>query len=96
MGEVSRVKEEEEEEEEDEEMFKNSLLETRQPFRCQRCGGQLLHCDDEFSCLQCSAPHTKDGELAIYTVQEFYLKRGLSRSRANKRNIDNRYIRMYR
>ena len=54
-------------------MNKNLLLETRRPLSCQRCKGQLLRSDDEISCLQCGAPHTKEGKLATYSVEEFIL-----------------------
>ncbi|MFC1873825.1 hypothetical protein ACFLYX_00825 [Chloroflexota bacterium] len=66
-------------------MFKNTLLEVKRSSRCQRCGGQLIRYDDEISCLQCSAPHTRDGKLAIYSVREFYYKHGLRDSALDKR-----------
>ncbi len=54
-------------------MFKNSLLETRQPLGCQRCGGQLIRSGDEIGCLQCGASHTEEGKLTTYAAQELGL-----------------------
>ncbi|MBA7486908.1 hypothetical protein ES707_22470 [subsurface metagenome] len=65
-------------------MYNNLLLETRQPLSCQRCSGQLLRSDDEISCLQCGAPHTKEGKLAIYSVQEFILMQNVLSGISNK------------
>jgi len=45
-------------------MVMNSLSETGQLSRCQRCGGQVLHFYDDISCLQCGAPHIKEDKLA--------------------------------
>ena len=42
----------------------------KQLLRCQRCGGQVLRLSDDISCLQCGAPHTKEGKLATYFAQE--------------------------
>jgi len=42
----------------------NSLSETRQLSRCQRCGGQVLHFYDDTSYLQCGAPYTKEDKLS--------------------------------
>jgi ribosomal protein L37E len=35
----------------------------KQLLRCQRCGGQVLLLSDDIGCLQCGAPHTKEGEI---------------------------------
>ncbi len=55
-------------------MFKYSLLETRQPTRCQRCGGQLIRSWGELDCLQCGALHTEEGKLLTYYAQELGLQ----------------------
>ena len=54
-------------------MFKYSLTETKQPPRCQRCGGQVIRFPDEIGCLQCGAPHTEDGKLATYSARKLGL-----------------------
>jgi len=54
-------------------MLKYSFLESKQPHRCQRCGGQLIRSYDDIDCLQCGAPHTAQGKLAIYPAQELDL-----------------------
>ena len=46
------------------------VKETKQLSICQRCGGQVLHFSDDISCLQCGAPHTKEGKLATCSAQE--------------------------
>lgn len=33
-------------------------------MKCQRCGGNVLQGGDGLACIQCGAPHTKEGELA--------------------------------
>ena len=53
-------------------MVNHLLLETKQSHLCQRCGGQVLHSYDDISCLQCGAPHTREGKLvSTYSIQEF-------------------------
>ena len=53
-------------------MVNHLLLETKQRHLCQRCGGQVLHSYDDISCLQCGAPHTREGKLvSTYSAQEF-------------------------
>lgn len=66
-------------------MFRSTLSEVKRSLKCQRCGGQLIRYDDEISCLQCSAPHTRDGKLAIYSVREFYFQHGLADGVLDKR-----------
>jgi len=48
-------------------MVMQPLLETKQPPRCQRYGGQVVRSNDEIGCLQCSAPHTEEGK-SVTTV----------------------------
>ncbi len=38
-------------------------LKNRQVTKCQKCGGQLIHCHGEVGCFQCGAVHTMDGGL---------------------------------
>ncbi|MBI2329180.1 MAG: hypothetical protein HYU85_06055 [Chloroflexi bacterium] len=51
-------------------MLEHSFLETGQPARCQRCGGQLIRSWGEIDCLQCGAIHTAEGKLLTYYAQE--------------------------
>ena len=51
-------------------MVKCLLSETKQPLRCQRCRGQVLRFSDDISCLQCGAPHTREGKLVTCSAQE--------------------------
>jgi len=51
-------------------MLKYLLLETRQPTRCQRCGGQVIRSWGEIACLQCGALHTQEGRLLSDCAQE--------------------------
>ena len=55
-------------------MLKHSFLETRQPTRCQRCGGQVIRSWGEITCLQCSALHTREGRLLSDCAQELGLQ----------------------
>jgi ribosomal protein L37E len=41
---------------------------TKRLYICQRCGGQVLHFSSSTNCLQCGAPHTKDGKLMQRTL----------------------------
>ncbi len=43
---------------------------TKWIHRCQRCGGQVLFLSGVINCLQCGAPHTKEGKLVTYSTQE--------------------------
>ena len=61
-------------------MYRYSLLEAKRTSRCQRCGGQLIRSRDEISCLQCSAPHTEEGKLAIYPAQQYMILLGVLES----------------
>ncbi len=77
-------------------MFKHSLLETKHPTTCQRCGGQIIRSWGEIACLQCGALHTQEGELLTHYAQELGLqlvKRGQRRSFGSYRR---RSVRSYR
>jgi ribosomal protein L37E len=41
---------------------------TKRLYKCQRCGGQVLHFSSSTSCLQCGATHTKEGKIVQPTL----------------------------
>jgi len=46
--------------------------------KCQRCGGDLVIDYGEVSCLLCSAPHNKNGNLLlpVMVVEDYIDRRG--------------------
>lgn len=60
----------------------DAKLETRQRHICQRCGGQLIHSHGEINCLQCGAPHTAEGKLAVtLSIKEYKALLALQKTR---------------
>ena len=52
-------------------MYRDSLSQTKWPYTCQRCGGQIVRSYDDYSCLQCGAQHTRESKLLqTQTIQE--------------------------